>query len=105
MCLENKFFFSVICSVVVLVIGFLVYLNVSVYSKTYYQDDTFNVDGVNFKVNSSYITDVDLSGKVIRSDMRYVVIKVELKNTNQNRTALQAKDIKLSLDSNDYYPI
>lgn len=102
---ENKFFFSIICSVVVLVIGFLVYLNVSVYSKTYYQDDTFNVDGVNFKVNSSYITDVDLSGKVIRSDMRYVVIKVELKNTNQNRTALQAKDIKLSLDSNDYYPI
>lgn len=101
---ENKFFFSVICSIVVLVIAFLVYLNVSVYSKTYYESDIFNINGVNFKVNNSYITDTDLSGKTIRDNKRYVVVGVELKNTNTNRTSLETKSISLLLDNNEYFP-
>ncbi len=100
---ENKFFFGVICSVIVLVIGFLIYLNLTVYSKTYKETDKFSVNGLVFNVKSSYITDVDYNGNKFENK-RYIVVKTEIENTNSVRSYLESDKLFLVVDGVRYYP-
>ena len=100
---ENKFFFAVICSVIVLVIGFLIYLNITVYSKTYQETDRFNINGLTFNVLSSYITDVDYNGNQFENK-RYIIVKTEIENTNTVRSYLETDKLFLVVDGVRYYP-
>lgn len=101
---ENKFFFGAICGVVTLVIAFLVYLEVFVYNKKFKETDYFNVNGITFKVNNSYITDTDYRGKTIVKGKRYIVINVNMKNNLTTKGVLKTDNLRLMLDGKNYYP-
>lgn len=103
--LENKFFFGTICGVLSLVVFFLVYLRVSVFNKTYKENTTFSVDGIVFKVDASYVTDIDYGGNNILKNKRYVVVKVNMENTNSLKTSVDVEKIRLVLDDKIYNPV
>ncbi len=102
--LENKFFFGVICGVLVLVVFFSIYMNVSLFSKQFDESEFFSVNGVIFKVENSYVSDVDLSGKVINDGFKYVIVKVNMENGNDKRINIDTEDLRLMLDDNMYFP-
>lgn len=103
--LENKFFFGVICGTLCLVIGFLIYINMGVYSKKYKESEFFTVNGVVFRVLDSYVSNVDLKGDIINPNMKYVVIRTSMENTNAGRVNLSTESLRLMLDEEAYYPI
>ncbi len=103
--LENKFFFGVICGTVTLVIAFFIYINLNVYSKKYNESEFFTVNGVIFKVLDSYISKYDLKGDIINPNMKYVVIKTSMDNTNTARVNLSTESLRLMLDDEAYFPI
>jgi len=103
--LENKFFFGVICGCLTLVIGFFIYLNLSVFTKKYDESEFFSVNGVVFRVMDSYVSSVDLGGKVINDNKKYVAIKVSMENTNNVRMNLATDSLRLMLDDEYYFPI
>ncbi len=102
--IENKFFFGVICGTLALVLILVVYVNLNVFTKKYKENDFFTVDGVVFQVLDSYETDMDLKGNKINSLYKYIVIKVSMKNTNEYRTNLETRNLRLMLDDKIYYP-
>ena len=101
---ENKFFFGVICAVGVLVLTLVIYLNRNVYSKTYTETENLDIDGLIFNVKDSYITDLDYNGNIVDKNKRFVVVKVEIENTNTVRTELDTENLLLVLDTEKYYP-
>ena len=103
--LENKFFFGTICGTVVLVLAFAIYMNFTLHNNKFDESEFFTVNGVVFKVVNSYISDVDLNGKVIKDDSQFVVIKVNMKNNNNRRVNLTTEDLRLMLDDEAFYPV
>lgn len=101
---ENKFFFGVICGTLALVLLFVVYVNLNVFTKKYKESEFFTVNGVVFQVLDSYETDLDFKGNVISSLNKYFVVKLSMKNTNSLRVKLDANNLRLVLDDEVYYP-
>lgn len=102
--LENKFFFAAICGVVILVVVFLIYTNLSVANKKYKESEFFTIDGVVFKVEDSYVSSVDYKGETILDNKKYVVIKVNMDNTGTNQVVLSTDSLRLVLDDEQYLP-
>lgn len=103
--LENKFFFGAICSTVLLVFIFFVYVNLSVFGKKFKESDFINIDGVIFRVEDSYVSNVDLRGNVIRDKYKYVIVKLSMDNTNTGRINLNTDELSLMLDDDYFYPV
>lgn len=102
--LENKFFFGVICGTLMLVLIFVIYVNINVFTKKYKESEFFTVNGVIFNVLDSYETDMDLKGNKINSLYKYVIVKVSMQNTNSYKLSLDSKNLRLILDDELYYP-
>ena len=100
--LENKFFFGVICTLLLLSFVFVVYLNYDVYNKKYNETDLFSIDGVNFKVLASYSSDVDYKGNYITEGKEYVIILVNMINNTDERKNLKTENLKLIVDGEEY---
>ena len=100
--LENKFFFGFICTLLFLSFIFAIYLNFDVYNKKYSETDLFNIDGVNFKVLSSYTSDVDYKGDYIIADKEYIVVLVSMINNSDERKVLKTENLKLIADGEEF---
>lgn len=102
---ENKFFFWTIIGIISLVLIFIVYYRVNVNGKTYKESEFFNIDGIVFKVTESYITNVDLNGKVINENKNYLLVNLNIENTNRVKSSLDTDSLRLKLDGENYFPI
>lgn len=100
--LENKFFFGVICSLLLISFIFSIYLNFEVYNKKYGETDLFNVDGVNFKVMASYASNVDYKGDYILKNNEYVIVLLSMINNTDERKVLKTEDLKLISNNKEY---
>ncbi len=101
---ENKFILIIIGSVLFLVLVVFLFLHFSVYGKTYKVSENFNVDGVLFKVLDAYVSDVDYSGKKIVEDEKYVVVKVNMENTNSGKVNIPTDSLRLLINDTIYVP-
>ena len=100
--LENKFFFGVICLLLLASFGFAIYLNFEVYNKKFNETELFSIDGVNFKVLSSYASNVDYVGNYINEDKEYVIVEISMNNDTDERKVLETEDLKLIVEGEEY---
>ena len=78
-----------ICNVVlvILIVSFVgyTYYFVGVKHKSYKQGNDFVVGNYSIKINNSYSTNKDMTGKVIEKDNKFVIISVTMKNNGSSR--------------------
>ena len=103
--LENKFFFSIICITMMLVLVLVIYVNFGVLNKKFKESEYFTIDGVVFQVKESYVTNLDLKGNIISPHYKYFIIKVSMKNTNNVRVNLDTDTLRLVLGDEYYLPV
>ena len=77
---ENKFIFTIIFIIIGIVIGNMIYSNFNVYEKVYKEGESVAFGDINFKVNNSYLTTLDLNGKTINNDKIYLVLQITISN-------------------------
>jgi len=99
--LENKFMFSIIISIFILLIGYLGIKSYEKYTYTYDQGETFSFDSMTFNIKDSIITNLDYNGEVINNKNYFLVLKVEVQNND-----IEAKSVdfaKFLVYQNDTY--
>lgn len=102
--IENRFFFFVIVFIIILGISLSVYLNINVYNKTYIETENFIADGLNISVDSSYISSLDYSGKIINKNKSYVIVKLNIQNNSSEDIKINTDNYRLLISNNIYYP-
>lgn len=102
---ENTFFFTVLCGIVVVSAGVSLYLTLYVYKQTFNENETFLAGGLAYTVKESYLTQLDYSGKKIDTGMLYLVVKVNISNTNYNSVELNYNNYRIVIGNENIYPI
>lgn len=102
---ENRFFFWTIIGIISLVFIFIIYYRFNINGKTYKESEYFNIDGIVFKVTESFVTDVDLNGNKINEDKNYILVNLNIENTNRVKSSLSVDTLRLRVDKENYYPI
>ncbi len=94
---ENKFIFSIIC---VFVAGALIYFIYNLFPERidnqYSQGDAFSYQGVNYKLEDSIVTNLNYRGEVL--DIYYVVVRMNIENTNDEKYTLDLNKFRLEID-------
>ena len=110
--LENKFVFTVICSIVGLVIVTSLYIHFNVYNKVYTQNKNFAHSAFNMNMKETMITNMDCNGKTITKGKYYLVLKMEITNNSMLNTELDLDNFRLQIkdgyvvptpDRSDYF--
>ncbi len=101
---ENKFIFTIICIVLFILIIYLGYqLLPQNVDERYQQGDEFIIEGVNFKIEDSIITNLDFKGDEI-NDNYFLVLKLAVDNKTENNFQLAINKFRLELNKGLYYP-
>ena len=102
---ENRFIFTVLCSIVIIILGTLIYLNRGVYNRTYKQSQTVIHNNLNIQVQKSMITNRDYSGNLFKDNKHYVVIQLFIENRGKDSKTLDYNNFFLELKTHRVYPI
>ncbi len=102
--LEHKFLFTIGSGFLGVVILIMIISDRSVYTNNYNQKDSFTVNGITFKINESYLTDIDYAGKIINEKYYYLILDVIMKNSSSEDIKFQTQDLPLIAGSKTYYP-
>lgn len=103
---ENKFIFIIICTIVIITSGYLVYKALpEVVDNNYIQGDKFTIDGLNYQLIDSIITNLDYKGDIIRKDVYYVVVKLFVENKTDDVYNFDYNKFKLEVNNRYIYPI
>ena len=78
--LENKFVFTCIGVVILLILGYTWYQEFEINNKTYTINQSFSLDSFTLSIKESYLTKVDYRGNLIADDKYYLAIKIGLNN-------------------------
>ncbi len=103
--LENRFFFIVILSVIILGAGLSVYLNLEVYNKSYMETENFIADGLNMSVYNSYITSINYKGSTINKNKSYIIVRININNNSSEDKKINTDDYRLVTKNKTYYPV
>ncbi len=104
--IENKTFLIVILLILVITIpSIFIYINLSKGKEVYNESEIFISDGISFKVENSYISNVDYKGSIIKEGYNYIVVKLNMENTNRIKTKLNTDLLRLVTDDKSYFPV
>lgn len=103
--LENKFIFSILCAIVVIIFGTLIYLNIGIYNKTYRQTQVLSHNNLNIRVTNSMVTNRDYSGKVFKDNKYYLVLQIKIQNKGKDSQTLDHNNFFIELENRRVYPI
>lgn len=101
---ENKFFFIIISATVLFVITLFIFFQRNVTNKTYTENEYFNVDGIIFRVENSYVTNIDLKGNSISNESIFLILNLSIQNTLSQRSKLNTSDLRIKINDKNYYP-
>ncbi|MFA6777361.1 MAG: hypothetical protein WCR80_02785 [Bacilli bacterium] len=100
--LENKFIFTIIISVVLIIISVILMINFNLFNRTYKVGSSGKVGNFNYKLVSAYETKYDYKGNIISSGNKYLVLNMLITNMlsipqelNNTRFYLKAGDLSL----------
>ncbi len=102
--LENTFIFICLLSIVGIILGTAIFMNVNVYNKVYKENKVFTYKTFNIKVNRSYLTDKDYSGKEIIEGKSYLILDINVVNKAQGAREMNLSDFRLKINNTDIYP-
>ena len=92
--LENKLFVIGGASLIVIVLGVVIFKKFDVYRESINQNQDFHAASLWFNVKESYITNADINNMIISEGKHYVLVNVIISNKNE-------EDYNLSRDTLD----
>ena len=95
--LENKLFVIGTTSVIVLIISFAVINKLNVYKESYTENQVVNASSLQFKVNTSYITQVDKYNVVVSNGKYYILVDVFISNLTNTGKVLNRDTFRLKI--------
>ncbi len=98
---ENKFIMNTLGIIAVVVIAFLVYFNIGIYTASYDEGTSFTASGVVMNVRSTYLTQNGPTGSALTSSM-FVVVKVDLKTAGSSDQTLNTGLVTLNIGDESY---
>lgn len=101
---ENKTIINVIFIIVLVIIGVIVYLNIGVYNRAYYENQRFNVTNYQISVNDSYKVGTDYNGNTIEDKASFVVVSLKLRSNYLDKTKFETARIALEINKHLFYP-
>ena len=102
---ENRFLINTIACIVVASIGFIIYLNLTVFNVYYNEGDIFSAEEYTLGIKSSYLTNQNSKGKVITDkDKMLLVLEVDIASYGKDDDINLAKT-EVHIDKNTYYPV
>lgn len=102
--LENKFFVILFSSILALIVSLGIFMKINVYQATYAQQQSILANSIWYQVNDVYITNTNMSNKVIYSDKYFILVKVNAKNKLNKEFTLNRDTFRLKLDDNLIIP-
>ena len=75
---ENKMVINTVGIILIVVLAFMIYTNIGIYTARYNQGTSFSASGVVMNVRGTYLTQTDPHGKKLTDDM-IVVVKTEIR--------------------------
>ena len=99
---EHRFLINTLAIILVVVIAFTTYFNISVYRANYSENKYFSASGVSLKVTDSYITDEDYQGKSLTDDTSLVVVRFDVRRTNTTTKKLNTGLMTLRIGFDSY---
>ncbi len=102
---ENKFFVTAVLSALMLGISITVYLNIKVYNVKYTTNQLIYANTMWYKVNNAYITNKAMSGKVIDSEKKYIIVNVTIDNKSNKKYDLSRELFRLDTGKKSILPI
>lgn len=77
---ENKFIINMIVLIVIIIVGFIVFINIGIYRANYKEDKPFQASGVIANVRDTYVTKTDETGNdIVPADKVLVVVKFDIR--------------------------
>jgi len=101
--LENKFVFSIIAGIIGLIIGFLLITSINFGVIFHWFGGSTQLNGMNFRINNSYITQYDLNGEMIREQSQFVIVHLTITNNSGRARTLTNADWYLTVGRNSYF--
>lgn len=101
---ENRFIFTILCSIFVIIIGTLIYLNIGVYNKTYKQNQALSHSNLNIRVTGSMITNRDYGGRIFKDNKYYLVLQLKIENKGKESKTFDYNNFFIALNSRRAYP-
>lgn len=102
---ENKFIFSILCAIVIIIFGTIFYLNFEVYNKKYRQSQVLSHNNFNIEVTGSMLTNRDYSGNIFKDNKYYLVLQLSIENRGKTSKTLDYKNFFIELKKSRIYPI
>jgi len=99
---ENKYIINGIFLIVFSIVCFSIYMNLTIYNKTYKQGQTFAAGEFNITVENSYLTNKNYEGKEVTENY-LVIVELDLK-AHHSDTKFNTAKAGLSVDDVTYYP-
>ena len=91
---ENKFWIHMLTSLFIGLICFLMYINLTIYNKTYKENEAFLTEKFMMSAEKSYITNLDYRGKKV-TDNTFVIIDLKIKSNSSIERVLDTVNFDL----------
>lgn len=82
---ENKFIINTVGAILFVILGFNIYVNITVYKVSYNQGTAFEASNITLNVRNSYLTKLNSSGETLTND-EILVLKLDVKSQIDNNT-------------------
>lgn len=102
--LENKFFVTIVASVVVLVTTLVIFTNMRVYSVEYNENEEILASTMWYTAQKSYITDADIHGNKIKDGKYYVLVRTKISNKSSYDYILTRDTFRLDIAGKEIVP-
>ena len=101
---ENKYVFSVLILVIISFVCGLIYLNMTVYNRTYKENISFQTSEFILNIENSYITKYDYRGNLIDENYSFVVIKMKMRTLGNIKKVFKTGKFALNINDHNLYP-
>lgn len=102
---ENKFFVTIILSILVFSMSVIIYLNIKVTNIKYEINQSVYANTMWYKVKEVYITSKSINGSIINNNKKYIIVKVEIDNKSNKKYDLSRELFRLEVDGKNLIPI
>lgn len=101
---ENKFIFSCIALLFILVIFSNIYINVDQHNKKYSSNNLIALNGFIISVEDSYITNTDQGGNVLGKNKYFLAIRMKIENNSDQYVPLNRESLLIKVRDKKLFP-
>ena len=90
--------------IIVVSLSLYFYYDIFVVNKTYKENEDIMFSVINYRINKSYITDLDKYGNEIENGYKFLVVNMSIENTIDEAIRLDEQALRVFDGENYYYP-